>query len=62
MKLCRTCRSLIIGEASTQSMPNLEKLLKVHGFTPRTIPDVAPTTGPMCERSLENWSRELTAP
>jgi hypothetical protein len=62
MKLCTTCRSLMIGEASKQSIPNLEKLLKFHGFTPKTIPDVARSMGPMCEKCLANWSQELTAP
>jgi hypothetical protein len=62
MKLCTTCRSLIIGEESIQSMPNLEKLLKFHGFTPRTIPEVALSMGPMCARCMEKWSQELTAP
>jgi len=61
MKICKTCRSLVIGEAASQSFPNLEKLLKFHGFTPKTIPDVALSLGPMCEKCLKAWSKELTS-
>jgi hypothetical protein len=61
MKLCKNCRSLIIGEAASQSFQNLEKLLTFHGFTPKTIPDVALPLGPMCEKCLKAWSKELTS-
>ena len=62
MKICKSCRGVIIGEAATQSLRNLEKLMEFHGFTPKTIPDVALSMGPMCEQCLKNWSQELTAP
>ena len=61
MKQCKTCRGLIIGEASRHSFQELEKLLAFHGFTPKTIPDVARSLGPMCEKCLKTWSKELTS-
>jgi len=51
----------MIGETASQSFPNLEKLLKVHGFTPKMIPDVALSLGPMCEKCLKAWSTKLTS-
>lgn len=61
MKLCKTCRSLMIGEESNQALPNLETLLEFHGFTPKTLSDVALSLGPMCEKCLNAWSEELTS-
>lgn len=60
MKICKSCRGVIIGEAANQSFPILERLMKLHGFTPETIPDVALTLGPMCGKCLKAWSNELT--
>jgi hypothetical protein len=59
MKQCKTCRAHIVGEAASQSLKNLEKLLAVQGFVHKTIPDVAQSLGPMCERCLTAWSKEL---
>jgi hypothetical protein len=59
MKQCKSCRGLIIGEAASQSFENLEKLMKFHGFAPKTIPDVAQSLGPLCEKCLKAWTKEL---
>ena len=61
MKPCKSCRSLMNGENASQSFQNLEKLLQFHGFMPKTIPDVATSLGPMCERCLKAWAKELTS-
>jgi len=37
-----------LGKAADQAFENLETLMKVHGFAPETIPEVALKLGPMC--------------
>jgi len=59
MKVCKSCRGVMIGDAAIQSSHNLEKLLKSHGFVAKTIPDVATSLGPMCEKCLKHWAKEL---
>ena len=59
MKLCKSCRAVMIGETATQSFPNLERLLRLHRFVPSMIHDVAVSLGPMCEKCLKAWTKEL---
>jgi hypothetical protein len=47
-----------VGVAS-QSVPNIEKLLQFHGFAPKMIHDVAVSLGPMCEKCLKTWAKDL---
>jgi hypothetical protein len=61
MKLCKCCRSLMIGHDASQWHENLSKLMKFHGFRAKTIPDVASSLGPMCIKCLKVWSEQLTA-
>jgi hypothetical protein len=59
MKPCKSCRLEMDRGAATQSVHNLEKLLKVHGFAAKMIHDVAVSLGPLCEKCLKNWAKEL---
>ena len=59
MKPCKTCRLELDAGAARQSIPNIEKLLHFHGFTPKMIHDVAVSLGPMCEKCLKAWAKEL---
>ena len=61
MKLCKTCRTVMIGTAAPQSFQHIERLLRFHGFVPKTIHDVATSLGPMCEKCLKDWAKELSS-
>jgi hypothetical protein len=61
MKQCKSCRSLMIGGAISQSFDNLERLLKFQGFAPQTVHDVAASLGPMCDKCLKAWAKELNS-
>jgi hypothetical protein len=50
MKICTTCRSLIIGQEAAEWLPRLEHLLRQHGAVPETLAVVAESLGPMCEK------------
>ena len=62
MKLCKCCRTLMIGDDANHWLQNLKKLMKLHGFVTKTIPDVALSLGPMCNKCQQIWFKELTAP
>ena len=53
MKPCRTCRLELDAGFASQSIPNIEKLLRFHDFAPKMIHDVAVSLGPMCEKCLK---------
>jgi hypothetical protein len=59
MKACKSCRSAMIGGAARQSFHNLKKLLRLEGFVPETIHDVAVSLGPMCDKCLKAWAKDL---
>jgi hypothetical protein len=61
MKMCKTCRTVMIGATAPQSFHHIERLLKFHGFVPKTIHDVATSLGPMCEKCLKDWAKELSS-
>jgi len=61
MKLCKCCRSLMIGHDASQWHENLSKLMSFHGFRAKTIPDIANSLGPMCIECQKVWSKQLTA-
>jgi hypothetical protein len=61
MKLCKTCRTVMIGATAPQSFHHIERLLRFHGFVPKTIHDVATSLGPMCEKCLKDWAKELSS-
>jgi hypothetical protein len=49
----------MIGGAARQSFHNLKKLLRLEGFVPETIHDVAVSLGPMCDKCLKAWAKDL---
>jgi hypothetical protein len=51
----------MIGGAASQSFDKLEKLLKFQGFVPQTVHDVATSLGPMCDKCLKTWTKELNS-
>ena len=59
MKPCKTCRLTLDEGVASKSIPNIEKLLNFHGFAPKMIHDVAVSLGPMCDKCLKTWSKEL---
>ncbi len=61
MKHCRCCHSAMRGETAQSSIPRLERLLKRHGVVPRMIESVAVSLGPMCEKCLKDWAKELSS-
>jgi hypothetical protein len=61
MKQCKSCRSIMIGGAASQSSQNLERLLKSQGFAHKTIHDVAASLGPMCDKCLKAWTKDLNS-
>jgi hypothetical protein len=61
MKPCKTCRLALDARVASQSFPNIEKLLRFHGFAPTMIHDVAVSLGPMCEQCLKDWAKDLNS-
>jgi hypothetical protein len=61
MKKCKSCCALMVGEAASKSVHRLETLLKFQGFVPATIHDVAVSLGPMCDKCLKAWGKELSS-
>ena len=59
MKPCKTCRLTLDEGIARQSIPNVEKLLGLNGFSAKMIHDVAVSLGPMCEKCLKTWAKEL---
>ena len=59
MKTCKSCHSVMIGGSGPQSFPRIERLLKFHGFVPAMVEQVAVTLGPMCDKCLKAWAKEL---
>jgi hypothetical protein len=59
MKPCKSCRLALNDGVVSQSFPNIEKLLRFHGFAQKMIHDVAVSLGPMCEKCLKDWAKEL---
>jgi hypothetical protein len=61
MKQCKSCRLELDTGVASQSILNIEKLLRVHGFVPKMIHDVAVSLGPMCEKCLKSWAKDLSS-
>jgi hypothetical protein len=59
MKICKTCRSLMIGQEATAWLPRLKRLLRHHGAVPETITVVAETLGPMCDKCLHEMDKSI---
>jgi len=59
MKLCRSCHLIMIGLAAPRSFPRIERLLRYHGFVPQTVEAVALSLGPMCDKCIKAWAKEL---
>jgi hypothetical protein len=59
MKICKTCRRLIIGHESANSLPRLKRLLRYHGAVPETIAIVAESLGPMCDKCLKAMDKSI---
>ena len=59
MKPCKSCRLALDAGAASQSFANIEKLLRHNGFAPKMIHDVALSLGPMCEKCLKAWAKDL---
>jgi hypothetical protein len=59
MKPCKTCHLSLDAGVASQSFPNIEKLLKFHGFVPKMIHDLAVSLGPMCDKCLKAWAKDL---
>jgi hypothetical protein len=59
MKPCKSCRLALDAGVASQSFPNIEKLLRFHGFAPQMIVSVAVSLGPMCEKCLRVWAKDL---
>ena len=59
MQLCKTCRSLMIGQEATEWLPRLKYLLKHHAPLPETLTVVAESLGPTCDNCLEAMDRSI---
>ena len=62
MKLCKTCRALMIGDEAPRSMRRLRRLLRNHGAFLETVDTVALSLGPMCDRCIKNLTAVLECP
>jgi hypothetical protein len=61
MRLCNTCRRLMIGQEAAEWLPRLERLLRRHGAVPATLTVVAESLGPMCDKCLRAMDRSIRA-
>ena len=59
MKLCKTCRCLMIGNEAAEWLPRLERLLRHHGAVPETLTVVAESLGPMCDKCQSAMDRSI---
>jgi len=59
VKLCKTCRLPLSAEVASQSFHNIEELLRLHEFASKMVHDVAASLGPMCEKCLKDWAKDL---
>jgi hypothetical protein len=59
MKVCKTCRRLMIGQESADSVPRLEQLLRHHGAVPETVSVVAEALGPMCDKCQKAMDQSI---
>ena len=59
MKLCKTCRCLMIGKEAAEWLPRLERLLRHHGALAETLAVVAESLGPMCAKCLSAMDRSI---
>ena len=59
MQLCKTCRSLMIGQEAVESFPRLKRLLRRHGAVPETIAVVAESLGPICDKCLRAMDKSI---
>ncbi len=56
MQVCKTCRSLMIGDEAAEWLQRLERILGQHGARPETLTMVAESIGPLCEKCLKTMS------
>jgi hypothetical protein len=61
VRICKSCRCLIIGQESANSLPRLERLLRYHGAVPETIAVVAESLGPLCDKCLKAMDKSIRA-
>jgi hypothetical protein len=59
MQLCKTCRSLMIGQEAAEWLPRLKHLLRHHGAVPETQAAVAESLGPMCDKCLKAMDKTI---
>jgi hypothetical protein len=53
--------TVMIGATAPLSFHHIARQLRFHGFVPKTIHDVATSLGPMCEKCLKDWAKELSS-
>jgi hypothetical protein len=49
----------MIGGDGPKSLSRIVRLLRHHGFVPQTIDAVAVSVGPMCDKCIKAWAKEL---
>jgi hypothetical protein len=59
MKICKTCRSLMIGQEAAEWLPRLKRMLSNNGAIPETVAVVAESLGPMCNRCLREMDKSI---
>jgi hypothetical protein len=59
MQLCKSCRSLMIGEEAPSSFRRLKQLLERHGAAPETLAAVMESLGPMCDKCLKAMDKSI---
>ena len=47
------------GAEAPKSFSRIERLLRYHGFVPKMVENVATSLGPMCEKCIKDWAKEL---
>lgn len=59
MQLCKSCRSLMMGQEAAEWLPRLERLLQHHGAVPETLAVVVESLGPMCDKCLKAMDKSI---
>ena len=62
MQICKTCRTLMIGEEASDWLPRLKHMLRHHGAARETLAVVADALGPMCDKCRKATNKWIEEP
>lgn len=59
MQLCKSCRSLMIGQEAVKWRARLKHVLRRHGAGAETLAVVADSLGPMCDECRKTMDKTI---